>query len=79
MTGHENAHLEIGAGVVRIAVVAAGHVVARLVVAAGIDPAAQAVLSVVAQRREAGNLLAFCRINLGRIVRIRYVFVQRSR
>ena len=60
----------IEAGVTRIAGVAAGHVVAGLVVAAGIDPAAARRLAVVAQRGEADDLLALGQNDLGRVVRI---------
>src|SRR5208337_5247626 len=49
---------EIGPGVVWVARIAAGHVVARLVEAAGINPAAACRRAVVAQLPEASHLFA---------------------
>ena len=60
----------VDAGRVGIAGVAAGHVVAGLVVAAGIDPAAACRLAVVAQGGEADDLLALGEHDLARVVRI---------
>ena len=62
-----------GARVVRIAVVAAGHLVARFGVASGVDPAARSSRAVVAKRGESRNLLAFLKEHFCRIVRIRHV------
>ena len=53
-----------------IAIVAAGHVVAGLGEAAGVDPAAAGGRAVVAQRGEARDLLALLEQHLGRIGRI---------
>ena len=62
--------LRIEAGIVGIAGVPPRHVVAVLVEAAGIDPAAAGRRAVVAQLREAGHLLALLDQHLGRVGRI---------
>ncbi|MND86005.1 hypothetical protein D3C80_779510 [compost metagenome] len=61
---------QIGAGIVRIVVVTTTHIIALLVPAAGIDPAAGHGRAVVAKLREVDHLLAGSNQNLARIGRV---------